>query len=190
MELDSNVIQQFRDGDKKAFSQLFNAYYKPLLKYAFTFLNSAEEAEDIVQQCYIKLWEKREQDIHTSIRAMLYKMVHNASLNRVTQLKVRLEYTKDIQRSGSNDVTDNFVHGNELVQKVNEAIEKLPEQCKRIFKMSRIEEKKYQEIADELKLSIKTIENQMGKALKILRDELKDYLPVFLIILNLIMNDK
>lgn len=185
MEPDSIVIRQLGEGSKEAFSQIFKAYYAPLLRYAFTILKQQDEAEDIVQQVFITLWEKRAQGIHTSIRSLLYKMVHNACLNRVKQLKVRTEYANELKLSNNDANVEGDVFINELDVKVNKAIDKLPEQCQRIFKMSRFEYKKYQEIADDLGISIKTVENQMGKALKIMREELKDYLPLVIILLNL-----
>lgn len=185
MESDSIVIKQFGEGSKDAFTQIFKAYYSPLVRYAFTILNRQDEAEDIVQQVFIALWEKRMQPIHTSLRGLLYKMVYNACLNRIKQLKVRAEYAGEIESASNYSGIRDTMFKNELEIMINEALDKLPEQCRRIFKMSRFEHKRYQEIADDLNLSIKTVENQIGKALKIMREELKDYLPLVLIFLNL-----
>ena len=122
-------------------------------------------------------------EIQTSLKAYLYRAVHNAGLNRVKQNAVRKTYAADARFTMSL-YTDETGEPDELKEKINQAIDHLPEQCGKIFRMSRFEEMKYQEIADALDISVKTVENQMGKALKILRETLRDYLSVLLIILG------
>lgn len=186
MEQDKEVIEQFRSGNTEAFESIFHAYYKALVAYARTLLKDADDAEDIVQQVFIAAWEKRSvTEIHTSLRALLYKSVHNACLNRLKQQQVRSGYAKEvIQLHREQDTTEDRLQQKELQKKIDDALEQLPEQCAKIFKMSRFEQLKYQEIADRLSLSVKTIENQMGKALKIMREQLKDYLPLLVMILS------
>lgn len=186
MEQDKEVIEQFRSGNVEAFESVFHAYYKPLVNYAKTILRDTDDAEDIVQQVFIAVWEKRATtEIHTSLRALLYKSVHNACLNRLKQQQVRSGYAKEvIQLHREQGVTEDRVQQKELQQKIEDALDQLPEQCAKIFKMSRFEQLKYQEIADKLGLSVKTVENQMGKALKIMREQLKDYLPFLVMILS------
>ncbi|MGV3596214.1 MAG: RNA polymerase sigma-70 factor [Bacteroidota bacterium] len=168
--------------DIKAFEMLFNQYYKPLVNYSFTFLKDPGEAEDVVQQVYINVWQKRDElDIHTSLRAFLYKSVHNACLNRIKQMAVRESYAADSMRTATVEHTADVVVAKELKQKIDDAIDQLPEQCGKIFKMSRYGNLKYQQIADTLGISVKTVENQMGKALKILRTELKEYMPLLIL---------
>jgi RNA polymerase sigma-70 factor (family 1) len=173
-------------GDLKTFEMVFRDYYKPLVQYGNTLLKDPDETEDVVQQVFVSVWEKRTQlDIHTSIRALLYKAVHNACLNRIKHYKVRAvhaEEWKATQFAGTDDASE-LLQADELNGRIQQAVETMPEQCARIFKMSRFEQLKYQEIADELGLSIKTVENQMGKALKIVREALKDYLPLFILLL-------
>lgn len=166
----------------KAFEMLFNQYYKPLVNYSFTLLKDTGEAEDIVQQVYINVWQKRDElDIHTSPRAFLYKSVYNASLNRIKQNAVRASYSADAKQTAAVADTADAVVAKELKQKIDVAIDQLPEQCGKIFKMSRYGNLKYQEIANELGISIKTVENQMGKALKTLRITLKEYMPLLIL---------
>ncbi len=163
---------------------VFRDYYTPLVRYGNTFLKDTDETEDVVQQVFVSLWEKRTQlDIHTSVRAVLYRAVHNACLNRLKHHKVRREYAGDFKNTQSDSEQTDALEAAELQERINRAIEGMPEQCARIFKMSRFEQLKYQEIADQLGLSIKTVENQMGKALKIIREALKDYLPLFILFL-------
>lgn len=189
MELNIIDIEKLKAGDIKAFESIFNSYYKALVNYASTILGDIDEAEDRVQQVYVMLWEKRLSiEIHTSLRSFLYKSVHNACLNKIKQQKVRTEYSKIVQLNNNVNFHHDKLSEKELQKKVDDAIDLLPEQCGKIFKMSRFEQLKYQEIADQLGLSIKTIENQMGKALKILREQLKEYLPLLIICLTKIVS--
>lgn len=166
-----------------AFEQLFKSHYKKLFAYAFTIVKEEILAEEMVQNVFYKIWEKKGQvDIQTSVSAYLYKSVYHESLNHLKHLKVREAYQKHASlhamRHAGNAASR--VQLSELEQKLAIALSELPEQCRTIFQMSRFEEMKYQEIADRLGLSIKTIENQMGKALKIMRIKLADYLPLIL----------
>jgi RNA polymerase sigma-70 factor (ECF subfamily) len=164
---------------------LFKQYYQPLVNYCFTLVKDRDDAEDIVQQTFASIWQKKEElDIQTSVKSYLYRAVHNAGLNKIKQNKVRASYASDAQYTMSMYTTHEPAEPDELKEKISAAIDQLPEQCGKIFRMSRFEEMKYQEIADTLGLSVKTVENQMGKALKILRETLKDHLVVVLIFLN------
>ncbi|WP_300355642.1 RNA polymerase sigma-70 factor [Fluviicola sp.] len=179
---EKQVITQVVTGDLKTFEMVFRDYYKPLVRYGNTFLKDSDETEDVVQQVFVSLWEKRTQlDIHTSIRAVLYKSVQNACLNKIKHLKVRDTYAEEMMAVAVPEETSDPVQVNELNERIQQALESMPEQCGRIFKMSRFEQLRYQEIADQLGLSVKTVENQMGKALKIVREELKDYLPILIL---------
>lgn len=186
MEQDKEVIHQFRSGNEDAFEQIFHAYYKALVHYAKTILKDMDDSEDIVQQVFVSVWEKRLNiEVHTSLKAILYKSVYNACLNRLKQQQVRNGYAKEvIQLHNEQGITQDSVQQKELQHKIEAAINMMPEQCAKIFKMSRFEQMKYQEIADALNLSVKTIENQMGKALKIMREQLKEYLPLLIMILS------
>lgn len=167
---------------------VFRDYYKPLVRYGTTFLKDSDEAEDIVQQVFVSLWEKRsELAIHTSIRAVLYKSVQNACLNKIKHLKIRNSYAEEFKATTAHENSSDPAQVNELNERIQQAMESMPEQCGRIFKMSRFEQLRYQEIADQLGLSVKTVENQMGKALKIVREELKDYLPLLILFLSQIV---
>lgn len=182
---EKQVIAQVVTGDLNTFEMVFRDYYKPLVRYGNTFLKDTDETEDVVQQVFVSLWEKRTQlDIHTSIRAVLYKSVQNACLNKIKHLKVRSAYAEDWKATQSEMQTSDSVQAKELNEQIQLAIEGMPEQCGRIFKMSRFEQLRYQEIADQLGLSVKTVENQMGKALKIVREELKDYLPLLILLFS------
>ena len=95
---DKQVIAQVVTGDLSTFEMVFRDYYRPLVRYGNTFLKDSDEAEDIVQQVFVSLWEKRSQlDIHTSIRAVLYKAVQNACLNKIKHAKVRNAYAEEFK---------------------------------------------------------------------------------------------
>ncbi len=171
--------------DDAAFEQLFKAHFKALHAYASVMLHHDSHAEEIVQSMFLKLWEKREiLSIQTSLKAYLYKCVYNDCLNYLRHKKIELKY-QDHAVFTMNDQagrTSDKLELDELQGRLKEALNDLPEQCRTIFQMSRFEELKYREIADQLGLSVKTIENQMGKALKILRLKLVDFLPAILLI--------
>jgi RNA polymerase sigma-70 factor (ECF subfamily) len=176
------LIAQFVAGDLTTFEMVFRDYYQPLVQYGNTFLKDADETEDVVQQVFVSVWEKRAQlEIHTSVRAFLYKAVHNACLNRIKHYKIRAVHAEEWKATQTHADTSNQLEADELQEKIHVAITLLPEQCARIFKMSRFDHLKYQEIADQLGLSVKTVENQMGKALRIIRESLKDYLPLLIL---------
>jgi len=178
-------------GDITAFEMLFRTYYQPLCQYAFTFLRDKEDAEEIVQSTFLMVWEKRETlSIRTSVKPYLYAMVRNACLNVIKHQKIKQKHAGEeiALADRSHDAVAQTVASNELEHRINTAVEELPEQCRMVFKLSRFEELKYAEIAAQLNISIKTVENQMGKALKIMREQLKDYLPLIMVILNGFLN--
>lgn len=180
---DPEIVSAIRRGDEQAFEQTFRTYYPRLCNYACTMLKDEEESEEVVQTVFLTIWEKREDlEITLSLKSYLYRAVHNHCLNRFKHANVR-EAHKDhtlYVSSGSYDSVTEVIHASELEERIEKAVSTLPEQCQKAFRLSRFEELKYQEIADQLGISIKTVENQIGKALKILRAELADYLPVTL----------
>ena len=120
-----------------------------------------------------------------SISAYLYRAVHNESLNYIKHQQVRSSHTLHVAYNMKNEVEHRAkqVIAAELEKKIHSALNELPEQCRTIFQMSRFDEMKYREIADKLGISVKTVENQMGKALKLLRMKLVEFLTfIFLFI--------
>jgi RNA polymerase sigma-70 factor (ECF subfamily) len=160
---------------------LFKAHYKELHAYAGVMLRDADMAEEIVQGMFLRFWEKRELlSVQTSIKAYLYKCVYNDSMNYLKHQKVKTKYHDFAAYTMNNEhePASSRVELTELEIKLQEALNELPEACRAIFQMSRFEELKYREIAEQLGLSIKTVENQMGKALKLLRLKLADFVTV------------
>lgn len=178
MEIRNNnlELQALQRGEEGAFDALFRQWYAPLCHYASTLTaRDIDAAEDIVQNAFIKLWEQRERiDIKYSVKAYLYKAVHNACLNRIRDKKTVEKYQQHQIRAMENSYVPE--PETELAERIKKAIEELPAQCRRIFELSRFEELKYREIAEQLNISPKTVENQMGRALSFLRLKLADYL--------------
>jgi RNA polymerase sigma-70 factor (ECF subfamily) len=185
--LEQNLYVALKEGKETAFEMIFRTYYQPLCKYAYSFLNDKDEAEEVVQASFISIWEKRgELSIQTSLKSYLYRMVRNACLNVIKHEKVKQQHAQ-VQLAGGEQAQESSsqpVLASELEQKIYESMKLLPEQCRLVFQLSRFEGLKYQEIADQLDISVKTVENQVGKALKIMRTQLKEYLPLFLIFIN------
>lgn len=186
MEMTNETGFQHISVEHSSFEVLFKSNFKRLYAYALTLLRDDSHAEEIVQNVFYKIWEKKGKiDIQTSVTAYLYRSVYNDCLNYLKHRKVKAAYalhTSLSQKSESDNATSK-VQLSELQQKLDAALYDLPEQCRTIFQMSRFEDLKYQEIAARLGISVKTVENQMGKALRILRTKLADYLPVFIFIL-------
>ncbi len=183
---DSDILLAIRQGNERVFETVFKKHYQALCNYACGILKDMDDAEEVVQSIFLKFWEQREEiEINVSLKSYLYRAVHNTCLNRLKHLKIQetyRQYVGDYLENSYDSATD-ILDKVELESRIEDALEKLPEQCRLIFKMSRFEELKYQEIADRLGLSVKTIENQIGKALKIMRTELSDYLPVVLLMM-------
>ncbi len=181
---EQEIVGAIRQGNERIFEETFRKYYQSLCNYANSILKEMDEAEEVVQNLFLSIWEKRNDlEISISLKSYLYRAVHNHCLNRIKHLKIREEYQQYATNfyDASYESVSQTVMKNELEQKIEEAIKKLPEQCRLIFRMSRFEELKYHEIAEQLALSPKTVENQIGKALKILRVELAEYLPLIII---------
>ena len=188
MELENEAIGTLlAQKDETAFEQLFKTYFKRLHAYAFTILRDEVEAEEMVQQVFFKLWERNENlSLTGSVSAYLYRAVHNESLNYLKHQKVRSNHQLHVAYSMKNEVEHpaKKVMAGELEKKIHTALNELPEQCRTIFQMSRFDELKYREIADKLGISVKTVENQMGKALKLLREKLVDFLIFILLFIH------
>lgn len=184
---EKQVLDRLCEGDASAFEMIFKTYYQPLCRYAYSFLQDKEEAEEVVQTSLITVWEKRQAlSIETSLKSYLYRMVRNSCLNVIKHERVKQQhaahelYVKEV----AYESVAHKIQAAELETKIMHAMNVLPEQCRLVFQLSRFEELKYQEIADQLQISVKTVENHMGKALKLMREQLKDYLPLFLIFMK------
>lgn len=186
--LEQQVLSALKEGKETAFEMLFKTHYQALCQYAYSFLNDRDEAEEVVQATFINVWDNRDRiEIQTSIKSYLFRATRNSCLNVIKHEKVKRQHAA-FELAGGEPTHENVaqaVISTELEEKIYEAMKALPEQCRLVFQLSRFEELKYAEIAGQLEISIKTVENQMGKALKIMRSQLSDYLTSFLLLINL-----
>ena len=164
--------------------QMFKDHYEGLCRYASTILKNQADAEDIVQHLFIKLWEKRSEiEILSNVKSYLYRSTYNASLNAVKRSKRQVLFgsmESEDEPVSTNDTSNNLL-SQELEGRIEDALEQLPEKCGEVFRMSRFSELSYKEIAEKLGISVKTVENHMGKALRLMRNELLDYLPLIIV---------
>lgn len=186
---DTGSIQLRAESGATVFENVFKSHFKSLHAYACTIVKDDVMAEEMVQNVFYKIWERKAHlSIQTSLTAYLYRAVYHESLNYIKHQKVKTAYQSyaTVRMNEQTDNAEKKILLGELEGRLRTALQELPEQCRTIFQMSRFEELKYKEIADRLGLSIKTVENQMGKALKLMRLKLVDFLPfVILSLLNL-----
>ncbi|GAG28512.1 unnamed protein product, partial [marine sediment metagenome] len=178
--------------DKTTFERLFKDEFKGLVLFAIQYVKDYEAAREIVQVAFIGLWDKRDQiDPSRQVKSYLSTTVRNRSLNYLRDNKkfdTRLLTQENLYPLASYEQADRLVE-KELKERIQEAISELPEKCREVFLLSRNEHLKYQAIADQLQISVKTVETQMSKALQHLRIRLKEYLVVVLILICLPMPD-
>ena len=162
--------------EAEQFEAIYRENYSALRQVARNLIRDADAAHDIVQEVFVRLWNRRE-ELHTVLNpaAYLYKSVVNAALNYLEQNKKRRPGGDAIHLTAS-ETSDGPLELKELHKKVSDAIEKLPPKCRAIFVLSRLEQRKNKEIAALLNLSLKTVENQMGIALKKMREDLQPFL--------------
>lgn len=177
----------------KSFSDIYSIYYVRMLRFSQTYVGAEEDAEDIVQNTFLYLWEHL--DLLKDIEhpdAFLFTLIKNRCLNflkhqsyiqaKTSSLKAdeELEYQLNLYALEQFDETISSI--TEVENLLSQTIQKLPERCREIFLLSRIDGLKYKEIAERLNISVNTVENQISIALRKLRSELKDYLPLFIFI--------
>lgn len=178
IEEDNMLLAQLKDGDMRAFNLLFDKYYKPLCAYAHRFV-VREDLEEIVQDLFLWLWKNHEHlEIRTSLSSYLFRSTHARCLNKIEQNEVR-QRLETLYWKNYKDIPsiDNY-QLEELLNRIHEAINNLPESYREAFIMHRFKDKSYKEIAQELNTSTQTVNYRIQKALNILRNDLKDYLPI------------
>jgi len=176
MTSDNEIIRRIRQGDVKQFESLFRSSYVSLVRYAKSFVRDHDTAEEIVQDLFFRLWTDRNKiRIDTSLNGYLFRAVHNKCLHLLEHKKVIEKHEREIIQGQAENIdnTSEMVRYNELQSAIARVLERLPERCGRIFCMNRFEGLKYNEIADKLAISVKTVEADMGKALKEFRKALK-----------------
>ncbi|MEI6141009.1 MAG: RNA polymerase sigma-70 factor [Mariniphaga sp.] len=185
---EKELINRLINGDQTAFELLFHAYYSGLVVYASQFTFDKDEAEEIVQDFFVRCWQKHHSiQPHESLRNYFFSSIKNRSLNYLKHKKIQEYYIQQLSVISESHLVYNqdLYSATELQEKIKNSISLLPERCREIFTMSRIQGLKNEEIALELNLSKRTVETQISHALKVLRVELKEYSGL-LIILGLI----
>lgn len=177
---DSQLIKAIKEGSYSAFEKVFKSYYEALCRFAMGYLGDADLCEEAVQQVFFTYWERREQiNIQTSVKSYLYQAVKNNCLNTLKHEQVKLAAQSTIMQDEElNEQAE--IEQDELISRIENVISEMPTERQKIFRMSRFDELKYREIAEKLSISIKTVENQMGKALKFLREQLAEVVAIFL----------
>lgn len=176
MEPEEIIVNRLINKDKDAFEFIFNQYFSVMVNYAFKFMDTRVEAEEVVQDVFFKFWERCESlSTDTSIKSYLYRSVHNSCLNVIKHNKVKDSYRQHVVQYMESSYQQEWDKEDQesVATQIREEIDALPPRCSQIFKLSRYEGLKYQEIADHLEISVKTVEVQMGKALKTLREKLR-----------------
>ncbi|MBN8684551.1 MAG: RNA polymerase sigma-70 factor [Chitinophagales bacterium] len=160
-------------GDETALRHIFKAYYRPLLADAWRLVPDRSVCEDLVQEVFVELWRKREElSIHSSLRAYLRRAVVNRAINHLKSDKrfVGEEYLPQGDTETPEAAQEQALAQEIQESRIHEAIAQLPEKCRVVFVLSRFEHKSHKEIAEILDISTKTIENQITKAMKMLRE--------------------
>lgn len=181
------IIKGIKQGDVAAFEELYRQYYIFLCLVAEHIVRNSTDAEEIVSDVFVKLWNIREKiEINTSIKAYLIKAVQNTSLNYIKRFSLKSKMTESLSKSDyellawGSDYPLGQLYENEIMNILNQGVSDLPDACREIFLLSRDKDMKYCEIADKLGISVNTVKTQMKIALARLRKILKDYMIILL----------
>lgn len=170
------LLTRLRADDHSAMQLIFKQHYTDACMVVYKYVKDQNTAKDIAQEVFIKFWQKRNSiNIQSSMKAYIRRMSVNEAISHLRRQKYFDEISTIEDQESSQHSEQQFLH-KELEDNISLAIDTLPPRCKIIFQLSRFEELTYKEIAARLEISVKTVENQMGKALKIMRASLKQYL--------------
>lgn len=177
-EKHDDILNRLKLGDKSVLKDIFQHHYSPVCTAMYRYIADRSLVEDLAQNVFIRLWEKRETiNITSSLGAYLRRMAINEALGHLRKNKnIQIEEITPTTPQKSTETTETEYLHTELQEQITEAINGLPTKCRAIFQLSRFEGLTYREIAEKLEISVKTVENQMGKALRVLRAEMKKYL--------------
>lgn len=178
---DKKLIKEVKKGDIKSFETLFKDYYEELCFYAKHYLKDLDQAEEAVQDVFFNIWKGREWiKIRQSVKSYLYTSTRNKCLKIIRSQNMADQYSDYIKNAPGEQVSTpvDELNAKELNLLIENTLKELPERAREIFRMNRFQGLKYGEIADKLSISVKTVESNMGKALKIFRKNLNEYLKV------------
>jgi len=189
-ELNDFFFLRFKNGDELAFEKIFKSNHVQIVGFCNQFITDWDKAKSLAQEAFINLWINREKiETLNGIKAFLYTYAKSSCLNYIRHRKIISKY-EDIQLQSKEDQLNrevlesfdfNSLEFTELEELIMRSINELPDQCRRVFMLSRFEGKKNKEIADDLNISVKSVEANMTRALKTLRTDLAEYLPVILV---------
>ncbi|NBC06620.1 MAG: RNA polymerase sigma-70 factor [Bacteroidetes bacterium] len=176
------LLDRLKADDRTALRDLFKAHYPMVCQAIYRLLQDRSTTEDLAQEVFLRFWEKRHKiEVSTSLPAYLRRMAVNEGLGYLRKTKRWSDNELEAEQGpAANDSAEAQYLQGELEQHITAAIHSLPPKCRTVFQLSRFEELTYQEIAEQMGISIKTVENQMGKALRVLRKRLQHYLQLLL----------
>ena len=186
-ELNPDIINEFQKGDPQAFTYYFHLHYRPLCYFASQLVGNQPDAEDIVKDTFVKLWQKHT-DFASSqnIKAFVYITTRNACLNFLRHLQVKESSRKELlyleEEKGGPSIVNQMIRA-ELMQEIYSEIEKLPQKRRMVFKLAYLEGLKNDEIAQQMNISIHTVKEHKGKALQFLRLRFSDKHIILFILL-------
>lgn len=184
MDNSKTLLTKLKSDDADALKSIFYSFHGPVYQTIMRIVQESNTAEDLAQEVFVRFWEKRHQiEVQGELGPYLRRMAINEALGYLRKNKKYSieDIDEQFELAGGNDSESLQAHG-ELQDAVDEAMNKLPPKCRTVFSLSRFDGLSYKEIGEQMNISIKTVENQIGKALKIMRDSLKDYLPILLFI--------
>ena len=182
IEDNDSIITALKRGDEDVFDEVYRYYFRGLCGFCSQYV-SAAEAEEIVQDTMMWLWENRTALIaHLTLKTLLFTIVKNKALNRISHLEIKRRVHQEIvEKYETEFASPDFYLNNELFQLYEKALDKLLPEFKQAYEMNRKEDMTHKEIAEKLNVSHQTVNYRISQALKTLRVELKDYLPLFLL---------
>lgn len=171
------LVEEIQRGNSEVFEVLFRAYYSSLCDFAWQYIRSKSEAEEIVQAVFINIWNSRNDwQPKSSIKSYLFRSVKNRSINYLKQPRIRLKSRVDVNDVANIGIknAEELLNQEELRSAIQTAVNLLPEKCRQVFNYVKVHGLSYKETAEALGISVKTVEVQMGRALKKLRSSLKN----------------
>lgn len=178
-----SLIRLLKEGDLTAFNGLFNSFYPPLYYYCRKFVSDPEDAKDLMQNVFLRFWDKREEiNIESSIKSYLFRSVQNECLNYIRSCPHKVSFgeieNERIEEHIHAHTPETELENRELKDTIYSIMDELPHQCKRIFIMSRFNGLKNKEIAERLAVSVRTVDTQIYRALKIFKNRLKNHIAI------------
>ena len=183
---DGSLIGKLRNGDVSSFEVIYKSHYRRIYHFALQYLHNEEVCSNIIQDVFSSLWDNKEKlTVETNLNAWLFTVTKNKCLKYIRDLKSEkrhldnlAEQRMSIIQDALNSLDTSSLAFHEIEKLIQQTLDSLSPQCRRAFEMSRFDEKKYSEIADEMQIAQKTVETHISNALKIFRTTLKDYLPI------------